>query len=95
MCDGTLGTPNLRDRFVVGAGDSYSLGATGGANTVILTVAQMPAHTHQWDSGCNGGPGSAGEGRTCGNYRSTLSTGGSLPHENRPLYYALYYICKV
>jgi microcystin-dependent protein len=46
LCDGTNGTPDLRNRFVVGAGDSYAVGATGGADSVTLTEAQMPAHTH-------------------------------------------------
>lgn len=46
LCDGTLGTVDLRDRFVVGAGASYLPGATGGANSVQLTTAQMPSHTH-------------------------------------------------
>jgi microcystin-dependent protein len=46
ICDGTLGTPDLRDRFVVGAGSTYAVGATGGVNTVTLTEAQTPAHTH-------------------------------------------------
>lgn len=46
LCDGTEGTPDLRDRFVVGAGGSYSVGDTGGSDTVTLTVAQMPVHGH-------------------------------------------------
>jgi hypothetical protein len=31
LCDGTNGTPNLQDRFVLGAGSTYAVGATGGA----------------------------------------------------------------
>jgi len=46
LCDGTGGTPDLRDRFVVGAGLSYAKGATGGEATHKLTVDEMPAHTH-------------------------------------------------
>jgi microcystin-dependent protein len=46
VCNGTNGTPDLRDRFVVGAGSSYSLGDTGGADTVTLDVTQIPAHNH-------------------------------------------------
>ena len=37
----------LTDRFLVGAGSSYGVGATGGAATVALTVAQMPSHNHE------------------------------------------------
>lgn len=46
LCDGTAGTVNLKDRFIVGAGGSYTAGATGGSNFVTLTTAQMPSHTH-------------------------------------------------
>ena len=51
LCDGTSGTPNLRNRFVVGAGSTYAVAATGGAATVTLTSAQMPNHTHTLSSG--------------------------------------------
>lgn len=46
LCNGSNGTPDLRDRFIVGAGSSYAVGDTGGANSVTLTSAQMPAHNH-------------------------------------------------
>jgi len=46
LCDGSNGTPDLRDRFIVGAGGSYNVGDTGGANTVTLTTNQMPRHDH-------------------------------------------------
>ena len=38
--------PDLRDRFIVGAGNNYSRGDTGGADSVTLTTAQMPQHNH-------------------------------------------------
>jgi hypothetical protein len=41
LCNGSSGTPDLRDRFVVGAGSTYAVNATGGsANAVVV------AHTH-------------------------------------------------
>jgi microcystin-dependent protein len=46
LCDGTSGTPDLRDRFIVGAGSSYTVGDTGGSSTVLLTAPQIAAHTH-------------------------------------------------
>jgi microcystin-dependent protein len=46
LCNGSNGTPDLRDRFVVGAGSTYAVGNTGGAATVTLTEAQIPSHTH-------------------------------------------------
>ncbi|MCK5283789.1 MAG: hypothetical protein KAK00_10395 [Nanoarchaeota archaeon] len=50
LCDGAAGTPNLRNRFIVGAGSSYGVDATGGANSVTLSIAQMPSHSHPGDS---------------------------------------------
>lgn len=50
LCDGTAGTPNLRDKFIVGAGSAYTVGATGGAATVTLVEANMPAHTHSFSA---------------------------------------------
>lgn len=46
LCDGTSGTPNLVDRFIVGAGSDYNVGDTGGEESVTLTTAQMPSHSH-------------------------------------------------
>ena len=36
----------IKDKFILAAGDSYSNGATGGAATVTLTVSNMPSHSH-------------------------------------------------
>lgn len=44
--DGNFTTTNLLNKFVVGAGDDYEVGDTGGANTVTLTEDQMPTHAH-------------------------------------------------
>lgn len=41
ICDGNNSTPDLRNRFVVGAGDTYSVDATGGS-----ADATLPTHTH-------------------------------------------------
>lgn len=46
LCDGNNSTPDLRDRFVVGAGQGYSVGDTGGSATVSLVEANLPAHLH-------------------------------------------------
>ena len=36
----------LKDRFLLGAGSTYTAGSTGGAATHKLTVAEMPKHAH-------------------------------------------------
>ena len=46
LCDGNNGTPDLRDRFILGAGHTYLPGNTGGETEITLTVDQMPSHTH-------------------------------------------------
>jgi hypothetical protein len=46
LCDGSNGTPNLTDRFIVGAGATYAVNGTGGANSATLTTSNLPAHTH-------------------------------------------------
>lgn len=43
LCDGTNGTPDLRNRFVVSAGTTYPLGSTGGTTTT--TAAGSHTHT--------------------------------------------------
>jgi hypothetical protein len=49
LCDGTEGTPDLRDRFIVGAGSGYGVGAQGGSSSVSLTTSHLPAHHHSVD----------------------------------------------
>jgi hypothetical protein len=54
LCNGSSSTPDLRDRFVVGAGSTYAVAATGGsANAVVVShthtatsVVTDPSHTH-------------------------------------------------
>ena len=46
LCNGQNGTPDLRDRFVVGAGSAYSPGNTGGSQNVTLSTSQLPSHNH-------------------------------------------------
>ena len=41
ICDGTNGTPDLRNSFVLGAGNSYTVGQTGGSTDAIVV-----SHTH-------------------------------------------------
>lgn len=109
LCDGTNGTPDLRDRFLVGAGYSYTLGNTGGENSHQLTVAEMPSHQHDsgWGEHTNlgslfgfsdylaGSRWGSGKSDRDNTGLLTSSTGGNQPHENRPPYYALYYIMKL
>jgi hypothetical protein len=52
LCNGTSGTPDLRSRFVVGAGSTYAVAATGGSADAIVVshthtaTVTDPGHTH-------------------------------------------------
>jgi microcystin-dependent protein len=46
LCDGLNSTPDLRDRFIVGAGNTYAVADTGGADSVTLAETNLPSHTH-------------------------------------------------
>jgi hypothetical protein len=54
LCDGTNATPDLRDRFIVGAGNTYAVGATGGtADAIVVTHTHTatvtdPGHNHTY-----------------------------------------------
>lgn len=80
LCDGNGGRPDLRNRFVVGAGGNYAVAANGGAaehshggsvGDHVLTEAQMPRHDHHV---VRSGNGSASI--TANNSVSEISTSG-------------------
>ncbi|MFA6281748.1 MAG: hypothetical protein WCY05_04525 [Candidatus Omnitrophota bacterium] len=95
LCNGANGTPDLRNRFVVGAGSSYAVAASGGEATHALTIAEMPAHTHgmKYSTPSSNGGGGFDDASGSG-YKYTESVGGSQSHNNLPPYYALCYIMK-
>jgi len=74
LCDGSNGTPDLRDRFLVGAGSTYAVGATGGSADAIVvshthtasssSSVSDPGHTHTINQGTGYSSGSAGRPAT-------------------------------
>jgi hypothetical protein len=70
LCNGSNGTPDLRDRFVVGAGSTYAVDATGGsANAIVVShthtatsVVTDPGHLHTETTYNQPGIGNAGGG---------------------------------
>lgn len=58
LCNGSSGTPDLRNRFVVGAGSSYGVGAKGGSKDAIVV-----SHHHGASTSVSGSTSSAGNHR--------------------------------
>ncbi len=52
--DSTLVVPDLRNRFIVGSGQNYQSGNTGGADSITLSVDQMPRHNHTGSTASSG-----------------------------------------
>ena len=107
LCNGLNGTPDLRNRFIVGAGHSYSVGATGGADSVTLTINQMPYHAHEYFGDdhlivgatyaySRSGMDAISDSKSGASaFFKTTYKGSDQPHENRPPYYALCFIMKL
>lgn len=73
LCNGQTSngrsTPNLQDKFIVGAGSAYAIGGTGGSTSVSLSIANLPAHAHTYRDGMyrevgNTDSNDKGEGQT-------------------------------
>lgn len=47
LADGTNGTPDMRDKFIVGAGNLYTQSAAGGSTTI--TANNLPTHAHPYN----------------------------------------------
>lgn len=77
LCNGANGTPDLRDRFVVGAGNLYGVGASGGSRDAIVvshthtisgTTSTIPGHKHEESVGSIGTFGQGGVYNPIGSY---------------------------
>lgn len=89
----------IKDTFLLTAGDTYTVGDTGGEAAHTLTVDELPAHTHdQTVVGSRSGSGDTYAswnasnlyGNTASSYNKTLSTGGGKAHNNMPPYRVVY-----
>ena len=91
----------IKDRFLLGASETYSSGSTGGEATHTLTVDEMPRHTHDIRTNSNAGNVEWTVQDHQSNAKmeslewhwggSSISyAGGSQPHNNMPPYLAVY-----
>ena len=110
ICDGTNGTPDLTDRFVIHAdadsGGTRNVDATGGSHTSgahTLSSSEMPSHTHTYTnrqgttvvSIVHNAVATVTTGTdTTGNTSGATGSGGSHTHTAIPQFHALAYIMK-
>ena len=92
----------LKDVFLLMAGDTYQAGTTGGEATHKLSVAEMPSHQHELTIDSSEGPYHASgvdwmTGSAMRHYAGDMisSTGGNQPHNNMPPYLAVYGYRKI
>lgn len=96
---GAFKVPDLRDSFIMGTDILSNLASTGGESSHVLTVAEMPAHTHDYtppvanvDLESPGAPDILAAG--VGSQVQTTSTGDGNAHNNLPPYQVLFYGIK-
>ena len=78
LCDGQNSTPDLRDRFIIGAGNNFSAGGTGGSNSVTLSEANLPSHRHFVVSNSLGGQNRTGSNVSANNQVAKGTGAGNL-----------------
>jgi microcystin-dependent protein len=94
--------PDMQGRFPIGQGGSYPFYTPGGEATHILTIGEMPSHTHtaspsfrtlQGFDPTLAGARDLGAGNDTGDM-TIDNTGGGLAHNNVPPYLAGYWLVK-
>jgi hypothetical protein len=99
ICDGSGGTPDLREKFIRGSSTLVPIGSTGGNTSVTLGLSNLPDHTH-------GGVGlsTVSSDNTAGGYSYAATSGfttgvtglvTTTPFNILPPFYALAYIIKL
>ncbi|MBA7678089.1 hypothetical protein ES703_86360 [subsurface metagenome] len=89
LCDGNNGTPDLRDKFIVGAGNTYAVGAAGG-NVNHNHTFTGDGHMHTLAMGMM-----VAAAMDHSNTTNTIPATGTTDNENGlPPYYSLAYIMK-
>lgn len=82
LCNGANGTPDLRDRFVVGAGSTYAVTSTGGSADAIVvshthtasSSVSDPGHNHTYTQTTYNGAQNSGQTNALGSTTGTTST---------------------
>ena len=107
----TFALPDLRGRLPIHAGNGFTLAETGGTENVILTVNQIPAHSHTLQGSSAAANSTDPTGRvdakpdknlyrpgTAANAmaaQAITSTGGNQPHNNMQPYLCVNFIISL
>ena len=90
LCDGSGNSPDLRDSFIVGAGNTYNVDDSGGESSHDHTATQAE-HAHFNPPGTG-----IASGTNIANHTSTMQPAITVdPKSTLPPYYALCYIMKL
>ncbi len=85
LCDGTSGTPDLREKFIRGVPDAVTNpGGTGGVDTVTITTGNMSSHLHSGTGTSHNHQGEWSESATGGGQSNTPLGGGETPVQSIP-----------
>jgi len=90
LCDGSQGTPDLRDKFIIAAGGTFAPGAIGGSEDHTHSFSAN-SHTHTIGVGTGISAGSQYRNSVEGSVASGITAAGS----SMPPYYALCFIMKL
>lgn len=99
----TFNVPDLRNRFVIGAGSTYSNGSKGGASEKTLSASNIPPHHHNYEkmleteATIEKGTGETFHYIHPNGYSTTetTSTGSAQPFTMLPPYFGLTFIIKI
>ena len=107
----TFALPNLQSRVPIHQGNAHVIGEVGGAESVTLALAQIPAHTHTPQASSSPGTSASPSGNVWAawsdaQYSATAPAaamaspalapaGGSQPHENMPPFVAVNFIISL
>ncbi|CAH6420914.1 Hypothetical protein KVN_LOCUS72 [uncultured virus] len=111
LCDGSHGSPDLTNKFILSSGSNFTLGEEGGNSLLTLTNEELPAHNHlsntvyptSYTAQFLYDVAAAGKKQAYGLYtngyglsnQSTTYTGSNQPINITPPYYVLAYIMKL
>ena len=80
FCNGTNGTPDLRSKYILGAGNTFNVDSKRNSNNIVYSQSHIPIHTHgtqvQADQGAH-------DHNTTGSYNHRHEFNQNAPHDHQ------------